>query len=109
MKSGLQSITHRWKDIGLALGLDCGQLNVVERQNRDLSGCLTAMLTLWLNRSYNTKRFGEPSWELLASAVGHSAGGNNSALAKEITGGAYHSAGPVFSPSLSNKKHTTLY
>ena len=43
------------------------------------------MLTLWLNRNYNTERFGEPSWELLASAVGHRAGGNNPALAMEIT------------------------
>ena len=85
MNSELQSVTVRWKHIGLALRLDPGQLNVIEAETSNLDDRLTAMLTLWLNRNYNTERFGKPSWELLALAVGHRAGGNNHALAKDIT------------------------
>ena len=76
----------RWKSIGLALRLNSGQLKKIEKDNRDsVEDCLTEVLTLWLNKAYNTERFGEPSWELLARAVAHPAGGNNPALAEEIT------------------------
>ena len=77
-------MTARWKHVGLALRLDPNQLGVIEKQNKYLEDCLIEMLTLWLNKNYNTKRFGEPSWELLAKAVGDPAGGNNPALAEEI-------------------------
>ena len=50
-----------------------------------MDDCLIEMLTLWLNKNYNTERFGNPSWELLASAVKDHAGGNNAALAEKIT------------------------
>ena len=74
----------KWKHIGLALRLNPDQLNVIEKGKSDLDDCLTEMLTLWLNRNYNTKKFGEPSWEMLTSAVGHRAGGNNPGLAKKV-------------------------
>ena len=61
------------------------ELKKIERENRDLEGCLTEVLTLWLKGNYNSERFGEPSWELLARAVADPAGGNNPALAEEIT------------------------
>ena len=75
----------RWKHIGLSLRLDNSELKRIERENRDnLEDCLTEALALWLNKAYNTERFGEPSWELLARAVADPAGGNNPALAEEI-------------------------
>ena len=74
----------RWKSIGLALRLDPSQLDEIETDNRNASDCLIRVLTLWLNKAYNTERFGEPSWELLAKAVADPAGGNNPALAQEI-------------------------
>ena len=78
-------MAYRWKHIGLALRLDQGQLKKIKKENKDdLDECLTGALTLWLNKNYNTKRFGEPSWELLAKAVSHPAGGNNPALSEEI-------------------------
>ena len=77
----------RWKNIGLALGVHPDLLDEIEQDNSDLDDCLTKVLTLWLRRNYNTKKLGEPSWELLAKAVGHHLGGNNSALAEEITKG----------------------
>jgi hypothetical protein len=83
--SELEPVTDRWKHIGLALRLDPSELKKIEKENRDLDDCLIEMLTLWLNKNYNTKRFGEPSWELLASAVEKRTGGNNAALAETIT------------------------
>ena len=92
VKSELETVIDRWKYIGLALGLTLDQVKRIERENRDLEDCLTEVLTLWLKRNYNTERFGEPSWEMLARAVGHRSGGNNTALAQEIAkihGGMY--------------------
>ena len=87
MKEKLKPVTDRWKHIGLALRLDHSELKKIERENRDnLEDCLTEVLTLWLKRNYNTEKFGEPSWELLAKAVAHPSGGNNVALAKNIVG-----------------------
>ena len=82
VKRELQQVIARWKHIGLALRLDHSQLKQIEKENRDLDDCMTEMLTLWLNKSYNIGKFGEPSWELLAKAVGDPAGGNNPALGK---------------------------
>ena len=80
----LEPVTERWKQIGKALRLRPQQLNVIEAENRKLCDCLSETLSLWLNKSYNTERFGEPSWELLAGAVAHRSGGNNPALAEDI-------------------------
>ena len=85
MKVVLEPITARWKHFGLALRLDPDKLDEIERDNRDSGDYLTKVLTLWLQRNYNTERFGNPSWELLARAVRHPVGGNNSALAEEIS------------------------
>ena len=80
----LLPVTARWRQVGLALRLNPGQLKRIEKENRGLEDCLTEMLTLWLEKNYNSDRFGEPSWKLLAAAVGHPAGGKDCALAEEI-------------------------
>ena len=85
VKTELLPVVAKWKDIGLALRLDPSQLDEIESNNRNSSDCLTRVLTLWLKKTYNTERFGEPSWELLARAVAHPAGGNNPALAEEMS------------------------
>ena len=90
MKKKLISATARWKDIGLALRLNPSQLNTIGRGNGDVEDCLTEMLTLWLQKNYNTERFGEPSWELLVAAVGDPAGGDNPTLAEQIAHGNYN-------------------
>ena len=77
-------MTARWKSLGLALGRSPTRLDVIEKHNRSLDECLTEVLTLWLNHNYDTERFGNPTWELLAKAVGHPAGGNNPALSEEM-------------------------
>ena len=82
----LGPVTHRWKQVGLALRLDPNKLYVIEKENKQLEDCLDKALTLWLKMCYNTERFGDPSWLLLAKAVDHPAGGNNRALAEIIRG-----------------------
>ena len=84
VRSALETVIERWKPIGLTLRLTPDQLDVIERDKVKCDDCLTEVLTLWLKRNYNTEKFGEPSWEMLARAVGHRSGGNNSALASEI-------------------------
>ena len=42
------------------------------------------MVTEWLKRNYNLKRFGEPTWQKLVDAVNSPAGGANRALAIDI-------------------------
>ena len=84
VKSELIPVATRWKHIGLALRLDPAQLDVIEMENKKVDDCLTKVLHLWLKKAYNSERFGEPSWTLLARAVGHPAGGNDRALAEKI-------------------------
>ena len=42
------------------------------------------MVTDWLEKNYNVKKFGPPTWKSLVEAVGHRAGGANMALAEKI-------------------------
>jgi hypothetical protein len=85
VRSELEPVVSRWKYIGLSLRLDPAKLDTVGAAGQDLGTCLTEVLALWLKRAYDTEKFGEPSWKLLAEAVAHAVGGNNPALAQEIT------------------------
>ena len=76
-------MADKWKNIGLALRLRSSELNKISStKSGDVIGCLTDMLELWLNKTYDVKRYGEPSWQLLREAVQSKAGGNNPALAE---------------------------
>ena len=84
MKSKLIGATNRWKDIGLALGLKNSQLDSILSNSKTTEECLTAMLTDWLNKAYDTAEHGESTWQKLAKAVCAPAGGNNPALASSL-------------------------
>ena len=71
----------------LALKLGPGELDNIETRNKKLDTCLTEVVGQWLSKMYDTEKFGDPSWSLLAEAVAHPAGGNNNALAMEISEG----------------------
>ena len=77
-------MASRWRSLGAALRLSPPTLDRIEADRRDVRSCLEDVVTEWLNQSYDTERFGLPSWEGLASAVAHRSGGNNSALADDI-------------------------
>ena len=85
MQSELVPVATKWRSIGIALRLKSKILDGIQAENRnDVTACLSLMVTEWLSRNYNVKRFGEPTWQHLVEAVGHTAGGANMALAKEI-------------------------
>ena len=84
VKKVLEPVTARWKNIGLALRLDPGELEDIETRHKKLDNCLTEVLCLWLSKKYDTENFEEPSWGLLADVVAYPAGGNNKALAMDI-------------------------
>ena len=76
--SELIPVSLNWKDIGLALGLGYDKLQIIERNNQDVTDCLRETLAEWLK---NTTR---PTWELLVAAVANPTGGNDNALAEHI-------------------------
>ena len=85
VQSDLLPVATKWRSIGIALRLKYKILEGIQAGNNgDPPACLGAMVTEWLNRNYNVKRFGEPTWQRLVEAVGHPAGGANMALAREI-------------------------
>ena len=66
----LDDVAHRWKSLGTALRVRHPVLVRIEKERRDdAQSCLSDMVTEWLNQSYNTDRFGLPSWEILVNAV----------------------------------------
>ena len=85
MLSELTSVAANWKGIGSALRLKPNVLEKIDRQHSgDPTNCLSSMVTEWLKRNYKVDKFGEPTWQVLVEAVGHPAGGANTALAREI-------------------------
>ena len=84
VKDELRPVVARWKYIGLALGLDYNKLHEIEENSKNCEECLDKSLALWLNKVYDTKRWGQPSWTKLVEAVQHTSGGNNPSLAEMI-------------------------
>ena len=84
VKTKLLPVAAKWRSIGLALRLSDGDLETVQDDNTRVHERLTGMLRLWLNKSYNVAKFGEPSWAKLKEAVRSPAGGANPALADKL-------------------------
>ena len=84
LNSELLDVAHNWKSLGLALRLKPSLLSRIQKDCSDVKNSLVELLTEWLNKAYNTTRFGDPTWQLLVAAVAHPAGGNNPALAQHI-------------------------
>ena len=85
VQSELIPVAANWRNIGIALRLKVDVLESIEtRFNGDPHVCLSHMVTEWLKRNFDVMRFGEPTWQKLVKAVGHPAGGANTALAREI-------------------------
>ena len=94
VQSELIPVTSKWRSIGTALRLKSDVLESIQAMSgSDLPACLVSVVTEWLRRNYNVKRFGEPTWQRLAEVVGHPAGGANTAVARDIA--RRHKAGGV--------------
>jgi len=96
VKTELIPVAARWRDVGVALRLKSYTLDSIETTwNNGPCRCLEMMVTEWLNRNYNVRKFGEPTWRKLVEAVDSPAGGANTALARDIAG--RHKAGGMSS------------
>ena len=71
-------IVAKWKSIGIAFGLKSGKLNEIESSHpRDAAECLNDVLINWLNKNYNFKKFGNPTWKKVVDVIADPAGGAN--------------------------------
>ena len=77
-------VRAKWRQIGSALRLRAPTLDEIRQNHHDAEERLSAVLKIWLQKNYNVKRFGEPSWSLVVRAVSHPAGGGDCALALRI-------------------------
>ena len=82
--SELVPVSANWKNMGITLRLDPNILDGIAVSGGDCTTCLTSMVTEWLKKNYNVKRFGEPTWQWLVKAVGDPTGGANVAQAGKI-------------------------
>ena len=106
VQSELIPVTAKWRNIGTALRLKSDVLESIQAANgSDPPACLALMVTEWLKRNYNMKRFGEPTWQKLVEAVGHPAGGANMMAARDIA--RKHKAGGKLRP-LSVSTHVIM-
>ena len=81
----MMPVAGNWKTVGRGLRIDSGCLDMIQESNFGKpKECLSEMLTCWLKRNYNVKRFGEPTWQALVKVVAHPAAGDNCALALSI-------------------------
>ena len=70
---------------GIELGLPAKELKVIEADfGRNVGQCMREVLLTWLRCHYNVDKFGLPSWQRLAEAVGSPTGARNLTLAKSI-------------------------
>ena len=58
-----------WKKLGLNLGFNSGQLNVIEKDGEDNADCLSRVIQEWLKRMHNEGEYGRPTWSNLVKAL----------------------------------------
>ena len=87
----LKNVLARYREIGSRLHLKNDQLNVIGSGNPGAAQAMEAVIVEWLNKNYNTQRFGPPTWKALVAAVANTLGGNNKAEAERIA--SKHKAG----------------
>ena len=81
----LSEVISKWKLIGVGFGLKLSKLDEIEEKNRgDPMKCFLYVLTSWLNRNYNTSKFGEPSWRQVVKVLASPVAGDNVFLATSI-------------------------
>ena len=87
----LKNVLARHREIGSRLHLKSVTLDVIGRENPGAAQAMEAVIVEWLNKNYNTAKFGLPTWKALVAVVANPLGGNNKAEAERIAG--RHKAG----------------
>ena len=87
VKEAVLSIPSLYYPLGQSLRLNIADLRSIRDKygnEPDAEQALEDVLLLWLDKKYNTDKFGPPTWRQLVEAVDRKGGGNNHQLAKEI-------------------------
>ena len=85
MLTELEPVESRFYEIGIMLHIRPDVMKGIRRLNPDFFSKGTSdMITEWLNKNYNTERFGDPTWKSLVIAVAQRLGGANVACARLI-------------------------
>ena len=83
--SKASSLSSRWDSLGLMLYLSPDTIDEIYKAHHDdPRTCLRKVLTRWLEKGYDYKRYGHPSWRMLCIAIKSTSGGNDAALAQEL-------------------------
>ena len=77
-------IVSKYYSLGRSLNLKIVELRKIRDKNPSESDALEDVLLLWLNREYDVKKHGPPTWKVLVEAVNKKSGGDNHELAKQI-------------------------
>ena len=80
----LTNVLANYNGIGGRLHLKSDVLSQIQRERLTAAESMERVIVQWLNKNYNTKRFGDPTWKMLVEAVANPTGGNNRAEAKRI-------------------------
>ena len=81
----VQNIASKWMSLGAVLRIRHADLTIIKTKHQnDPIECLRDMLYAWLQQTYDTMTYGQPSWRMLCQAVHKPVGGNNPALARKI-------------------------
>ena len=79
------TMAGHWRKIARGLRLSSATISlIVSKSNNDSEDCLFNILEIWLKRTYNTERYGNPSWRMLVKCIANPAGGADPALAEVI-------------------------
>ena len=80
------SLAGIWHSFGCALRLRQSDLSTIAATYpSNPEACLKQVITKWLQKVYNVKRYGPPTWEKVVVALLDRAGGNNPDLANRIS------------------------
>lgn len=80
----VRDVRSRWYGLGVSLRIKVDDLEAVKADKPSPEEGLRAVLMLFLRKTYNVKRFGEPTWRRLVQVIQDSSGGADPALAEAI-------------------------
>lgn len=81
----LSSLESHYYDIGVGLRLSIADLdNIEDSVGQNPRRALRKVVAAWLQKKYDTQRFGPPTWRMLVEVVDNPEGGNDHQLAKKI-------------------------
>ena len=79
----MEGVADKWLAIGLLLGIPYHRLEACEAEDT-LNQRVTRMVTEWLEKRYDTEKFGLPSWRRLVEVIASRAGGSHNYLANQL-------------------------